>query len=189
MQLHAIRKYCQDNNLELHDILHAQISGMKNQDNAAIEKLLQYSGCRIVTWDLARLGRTWSSILKVVIELTDNGNEILFVSNPVLNLSGPMQKIMISMYAAWAEEDRKLIIEKTAAGIEAAKAQGRFPGRKKNSRNTRHKLDPWKDKIKSWIRIGLNHAQIRRKLVQEGMPVGYNTLCRFVDAKLGGKRN
>ena len=86
------------------------------------------SGDTVVIYKLDRLGRS----LKDLIELVDNfkASEINFVSlNDAIDTSTATGKLTFGIFAAIAEFEADLIRERTIAGLESAKAEGRVGGR------------------------------------------------------------
>lgn len=91
-------------------------------------KLAQIPGTEFVVWKLDRLGRTLEGILEVLSLLSDRGISFFSLTERV-DVTTPMGKAMLQMMGVVAELERNLIIERTKAGIERAKARGEKPGR------------------------------------------------------------
>jgi DNA invertase Pin-like site-specific DNA recombinase len=110
-----------------------------------LDQLLTYArpGDTLIVWRLDRLGRS----LKHLIELTqqlNNANIGLRSLQETLDTTSPGGKLVFHVFAALAEFERQLIIERTKAGLTAARARGRQGGRPTkltpNQRATAHKL-------------------------------------------------
>ncbi|EAG4890075.1 recombinase family protein, partial [Listeria monocytogenes] len=74
--------------------------------------------------------RNMEDLIRVVNQLNDNG--ISFHSlqeNITMNKSSSTGQLIFHLFAAFAEFERNLILERSAAGREAARARGRFGGR------------------------------------------------------------
>ncbi|EAC5136507.1 recombinase family protein [Listeria monocytogenes] len=87
-------------------------------------------GDTLVVWRLDRLGRNIEELIRVVNALNDN--EISFHSlqeNITMNKSSSTGQLIFHLFAAFAEFERNLILERSAAGREAARARARFGGR------------------------------------------------------------
>lgn len=81
-------------------------------------------------WRLDRLGRNMEELIRVFNALNDN--EISFHSlqeNITMNKSSSTGQLIFHLFAAFAEFERNLILERSVAGREAARARGRFGGR------------------------------------------------------------
>ena len=86
-------------------------------------------GDTIAIWRLDRLARS----LEHLIELANRfaAAEISFVSlTEGFDTSKPSGKMIFQIIGAIAEFERNLIVERTRAGLESAKAQGKYGGRK-----------------------------------------------------------
>ncbi|CAN5316931.1 recombinase family protein [soil metagenome] len=81
-----------------------------------------------VVWKLDRLGRNTKNVLDVIEQLTAKGVGFRSLTEG-LDTTGPMGKAMLTIMAAFAELERSTMIERTRAGLDAAKAKGKVGGR------------------------------------------------------------
>lgn len=86
-------------------------------------------GDTFVVWKLDRLGRNTKNVLEVIEDLIDRGVTFKSLTEQIDLSSGPMGKAMLTILAAFAELERATMIERTRAGLEAAKARGKVGGR------------------------------------------------------------
>ncbi|WLR44390.1 recombinase family protein (plasmid) [Bacillus carboniphilus] len=112
-------------------IFHDKMSGAKRQ-RPGLDEALGYAreGDTIVVWRLDRLGRNMQDLIQIVNHLNESG--IAFHSlqeNLTMDKSNATGKLMFHLFAAFAEFERNLIEERSAAGRAAAKARGRLGGR------------------------------------------------------------
>ena len=84
----------------------------------------------LVIWKLDRLGRSLSDLLSIVEYLKDRGAHFLSIQDG-FDTSTASGKMVFSVKGAMAEYERKLIRERTMAGLKAARARGRLGGRPK----------------------------------------------------------
>ncbi|WP_051357898.1 recombinase family protein [Leisingera caerulea] len=91
-------------------------------------RFAQHPGTEFVVWKLDRMGRTLEGILTVLNLLSDRGVSFFSLTERV-DVTTPMGKAMLQMMGVVAELERNLIVERTKAGIERAKARGEKPGR------------------------------------------------------------
>ncbi len=87
------------------------------------------AGDVIVIWKLDRLGRTVKQVLGTFEELAAKGASVRVITQPGMDTSTVMGRLIITIMAAVAEMERDLTRERTAAGLAAARAQGRIGGR------------------------------------------------------------
>jgi DNA invertase Pin-like site-specific DNA recombinase len=92
----------------------------------AIDRL--EAGDVLVVWKLDRLGRNTKNVLEVIETITAKGAGFKSLTEG-LDTTGPMGKAMLTIMAAFAELERSTMLERTRAGLDAAKAKGRVGGR------------------------------------------------------------
>ncbi|WP_320196528.1 recombinase family protein (plasmid) [Agrobacterium rosae] len=107
------------------------VSGKKDDRPglAACMKALR-PGDTLVVWKLDRLGRDLRHLVNLVDELTkrDIGLKILAGEGASIDTSTANGRLVFGIFAALAEFERALIIERTKAGLAAARARGRNGG-------------------------------------------------------------
>ena len=86
----------------------------------------------LLIWKLDRLGRSLHDLVNMVQKLSDKniGLKVLTGKGANINTSTPAGKMFFGFFAVLAEFERDLIIERTKAGLESARARGRTGGRK-----------------------------------------------------------
>ncbi len=131
----------QDQNLELQfsalkkigceKLYQDQLSGARNNRpglQLALEVLRK--GDTLVVWKLDRLGRTVKGLIDLIAQL--HGKEIHFKSiTDNVDTSTPSGRFFFHVMASLAQMERELVVERTRAGLTAARAQGRVGGRKR----------------------------------------------------------
>lgn len=86
------------------------------------------SGDSLVVWRLDRLGRSLPHLLETVAELEKRGVELKSLQESIdTTTSGG--RLIFHIFGAVADFERRLIKERTVAGLLAAKARGRMGGR------------------------------------------------------------
>jgi DNA invertase Pin-like site-specific DNA recombinase len=89
----------------------------------------------IVVWRLDRLGRSLPELVKVIGEFETAG--IGFESlKEKIETSTAAGRLVFHVFAALAEFERRLMVERTKAGLDAARARGRKGGRRGVSAET-----------------------------------------------------
>lgn len=97
----------------------------------ALKKLLRTlkEGDTLVVWKLDRLGRSMRNLVLLVDELRQRGIHFRSLTDSI-DTSSPMGRFIFHIMSALAEMERELIVERTLAGLAAARAKGRVGGRR-----------------------------------------------------------
>jgi len=107
-------------------------SGKKDDRPGLLEclKALQ-PGNTLVVWKLDRLGRNLRHLVGVVDKLTKEniGLKVLTGHGAQIDTTTAHGRLVFGIFAALSEFERELIIERTRAGLAAARARGRKGGR------------------------------------------------------------
>ncbi|MEL4885688.1 recombinase family protein [Pectobacterium betavasculorum] len=111
-------------------IFEEKISGIKDE-RPVLNKTLRAlrRGDTLVVWKLDRLGRSLIQLIHILDSLRRRGIHFRSVTDSI-DTSTPMGRFVFHIMGAMAEMERELIIERTRAGIAAARQQGRHPGRR-----------------------------------------------------------
>ncbi|PTY89738.1 recombinase family protein, partial [Heyndrickxia sporothermodurans] len=138
------------------DVFIEKMSG-KNFERPKYQLLKQLvrEGDEIVFDSITRMGRTMNETLKEYEWFVENGIQLKFIKEPMINTSMEqddiikiaIQKVILTVLAAFAEKERIDSKIRQAEGIEAAKAKGKHLGRPKA------KITPeFKEAYTKWIR-------------------------------------
>src|SRR4051812_20187915 len=89
------------------------------------------AGDTLVIWKLDRLGRNLKHLVDVVQGLNGRGVglKVLAGQGASIDTTTANGRLMFNFFAALAEFERELIVERTVAGLAAARARGRSGGR------------------------------------------------------------
>ena len=96
-------------------------------------------GDTLVVWRLDRLGRSLKHLIELVAELEQAGIGFKSLTESI-DTTSPGGKLVFHIFAALAEFERNLIVERTKAGLDAARARGRIGGRRKKLAPEQRKL-------------------------------------------------
>ncbi|MDN9012474.1 recombinase family protein [Brevibacillus laterosporus] len=125
LQLDSLKEYgCEE-------IFTDKASGAKDK-RQGLEDALRFvrPSDTLVVWRLDRLGRNMQHLITIVNDLNERG--ISFHSlqeNITMDKASATGQLMFHLFAAFAEFERNLIQERSAAGRAAARARGRLGGR------------------------------------------------------------
>jgi len=105
------------------------VSGTK-RDRPELTKALDYvrDGDTLVVWKLDRLGRSLPHLIEVVTGLGERGVGFRSLTEG-FDTTTPGGKLLFHVLGSLAEFERALIVERTLAGLAAARAAGRLGGR------------------------------------------------------------
>lgn len=107
------------------------ISGSKSK-RPGLDKAIEFarSGDTIVVWRLDRLGRNMEDLITLVNGLNNRGVSFHSLEeNITMDKSSSTGQLLFHLFAAFAEFERNLILERSSAGRIAARARGRYGGR------------------------------------------------------------
>lgn len=105
-------------------------SGAKDNRPELLKALEQLrKGDTLVVWRLDRLGRSLKHLLKTVEELENDGVGFISLTEG-FDTTTNGGKLVFHIFGALGEFERNLIVERTNAGLAAARARGRKGGRK-----------------------------------------------------------
>ena len=180
MKVGYIRTSKKDQNPELQrrDLLAAgcekifeeQISSRK-ADRPQLRAALEYvrKGDALVVWKLDRFGRSLQELIELVRGLKERGIEFVSLRESI-DTTTPGGKLVFHVFGAVAEFERDLVLERTVAGLEAARARGRRGGRPRA-------LDESKAKLAKRLKAEGEHSV---EEICSMLGVGRSTLYRYL---------
>ncbi|ECW0050674.1 recombinase family protein [Salmonella enterica subsp. enterica] len=115
---------------ECEQIFDDRMSGTK-ANRPGLKRALKrlQTGDTLVVWKLDRLGRSVKNLVGLISELHERGIHFQSLTDSI-DTSTPMGRFFFHVMSALAEMERELIVERTNAGLAAARAQGRIGGRR-----------------------------------------------------------
>jgi DNA invertase Pin-like site-specific DNA recombinase len=115
------------------DRIYQDTVSSRKEDRPGLRECLKalQPGNTLVVWKLDRLGRDLKNLVAIVDDLCKRniGFKILSSHGANIDTTTPHGKLMFGVFASLAEYERDLIVERTYAGLRAARARGRFGGR------------------------------------------------------------
>jgi DNA invertase Pin-like site-specific DNA recombinase len=138
-------------------------SGASRKGRSELETIMQFlhAGDELVVLRLDRLGRSRRDVLNLVHELDEKGAS-LRVLEPEVTTAGSMGRMVVTILGMVADMELKFIKDRQRAGIDAAKAEGVYKGRRKNVDDA---------EIRRRIAAGTTKAQVARDLNVSRMTV------------------
>ncbi len=125
LQIQALEKF------DVQVMYQEKVSSVKEK-RPEFEKCISYlrQGDTLVVWKLDRLGRNLKSLLEIVENLQQKQINLVSLHEHI-DTSTTTGKLMFQIFSALAEYERGIIIERTKAGINAARVRGKSLGRPK----------------------------------------------------------
>lgn len=125
LQRHALRLAGCDRIFEDHGVSGGQL---QRDGLSSMLKALR-RGDVLIVWRLDRLGRSIVHLISMVETLKRRGIGFISLTESIDTASAGGQ-LIFHIFAAMAQFEKSLIRERTMAGLAAAKARGKLPGRK-----------------------------------------------------------
>lgn len=129
----------QDLSLQIDDLKKAgcekiftdKISGSKFE-RVGLKNCLTYlkEGDTLMVWRIDRLGRSLQHLVSIVSGFQEKGIHFKSIHDGAIDTTTASGELVFNIFASMAQFERKLIQERTQAGLNAARARGRIGGRK-----------------------------------------------------------
>lgn len=86
----------------------------------------------VIVWKLDRIARSMKQLIEIVLELDKRGIRFLSMQGDIdSDQKDPMGRFLLHLFAALAELERGIIVERVKAGVAQAKRSGKHCGRPK----------------------------------------------------------
>ena len=158
-------------NYNVDRIFSEKLSGA-NADRPQLRAMIDYvrEGDTLYVESISRLGRSTKDLLNIIDTLTVKGVTLISHKESI-DTNTPTGKFMLTVFAALSQLEREQIRQRQREGIEIAKAQGKYTGRKPIPTD--------------WTRFGLLYGKWRAKHItgrdfMRRMDMSANTFYRRV---------
>ncbi|MGE4214303.1 MAG: recombinase family protein [Anaerotignaceae bacterium] len=104
----------------------------KNYDRPELKRMLEFvrNGDTVICESISRFARNTKDLLWLIEKLNSKG--VVFISKKeAIDTNTPTGKFMLTVFGAVAELEREYILQRQREGIEVAKKQGKYVGRKR----------------------------------------------------------
>lgn len=149
----------------------------KHADRPELQQMLLHlrAGDQVIVWKLDRIGRSLKNLLDIVEHLKKH--QVDFISlNDHIDTSTPTGRFTFNLFAALAEFEREMIVERTRAGLDAARKRGNAPGRKKG-------LSPEAQITAERARKLHKESNLSVEEIAKLLKIGKSTMYRYVKQK------
>ena len=124
------------------------------------------SGDTLIVYHVSRLGRKTSEVLETVELLQDKGVSVFVDQLQGIDITSGVGKLLFTMLSGLAELEREQMLERQRIGINRAKSEGKYKGRK-----------PVDDELIESARTLIAAGMTKEKVAQQ-LGVGVATLYR-----------
>src|SRR5262245_5306690 len=109
------------------EIFSDKVSGAKTK-RPGLDACLGYlqQGDTLVVWRLDRLGRSMHHLVELIEDLRNRGIGFRSVSDGFIDTTSASGELIFHIFSALAQFERRLIQERTRAGLASARAHGRL---------------------------------------------------------------
>lgn len=136
-----------------------QVSSVARRDQ--LEAALEFvrEGDTLVVTKLDRLARSTTDLLTIVhrLDAKDVALRILDFGGSAVDTKSPSGKLLLTIFAAMAQFEREVMLQRQREGIAAAKAAGKYKGRKPTARAKT-------ENVLELHRAGVGASEIARQL-------------------------
>lgn len=103
----------------------------KNTDRTEFKAMMAFvrTGDIVIVESISRIARNTRDLLSIVSDLTEKGVEFVSLKENI-DTTTPQGRFMLTVFGALAELERENILERQREGIEIAKSEGKYKGRK-----------------------------------------------------------
>ena len=118
----------------------AEMASGGRWDRPKLHKMLEQlrKGDVVVVWKLVRLSRSLKDLLVIMESIHKTGAGFKSLTESI-DTTTPAGRMMMQMVGAFAEFEREMIRERTKAGLDAARKEGRIGGRRPKLRPDQRK--------------------------------------------------
>ena len=119
-----------------------KLSG-KDTDRPQLQAMLEFAreGDTVYVSEFSRLARSTKDLLDIVQQLKEKQVQVISLKES-FDTSTPAGELAMTMFAAIATFERKIMLERQREGIALAKAQGKYKGRREAKKST-----DWQDLV------------------------------------------
>jgi len=130
LQIDALKEY------GVERIFEEKVTGTR-KNRPELDALLDHvrAGDTVVIWKLDRIGQSLRHLVELVNRFSDMGVNFVSLTENI-DTTTATGRFVFNMFASLAEFERGLIVERTKAGLESARARGRAGGRPQKDENS-----------------------------------------------------
>lgn len=170
-QLVQLREFCKARDYGVYKEYKENITGTGKKVRPQFEEMMEDARTKrfdaVLVWAYDRFSRGGLKDIKYILALNEWGIKFISYQEQFLDTTNPLSEMLIPIFAWIAKEEAKKISERTKAGLERAKREGKSLGRPEKNIDI-DQLKEMKAKGASLSEIakqfGVSKETIRRKL-------------------------
>lgn len=150
------------------DIFEEKISGATLAKRAEFQAMMKdmRHGDIVYVWKLDRLARNAMDLYQTVEAIHRKGAKLVVLTMRDLDLDTPAGKAMFGMFAAFAEFERGMALERTLSGLKAARARGHWGGRRSKFTDEEVLAIQHLPTIQAAASLGITRAGFQKRLAK-----------------------
>ncbi len=146
--------YAHENNFTFEEIIEVVLSSRKTTKERDIDKLINLTnaGDKIYITKLDRLGRNTREVLEIIDFLKNKKITLHIIRDNIIidpTKNDPLTTMYFTMLSAFSEMEISFIRDRTKAGLEKAKAEGKMLGKPKGAISHNTQFEPYRKHTKS----------------------------------------
>lgn len=142
----------------------------KNAERPQLKEMMSYvrRGDTVIVESISRFARNTKDLLELVEQLA--AKEVVFISQKeAIDTATPTGKFMLTVFGAVAELERAYLLQRQREGIDIAKTQGKYKGRKPIQPNDLDAvIDQWRaghlTAVQAMKKLGMSKATFYRRI-------------------------
>ena len=164
-QKYILLDFAHKNSFQFTDIQEVVISSRKSKKDREINTLLNLlqDGDHLYITKLDRLGRNTKEVLEIIDELKEK-NVILHILKDNITVNpldtNAITTMFLTLLSAFSQMERDFISDRTKAGLEKARSEGKLLGKQKGSISHNTQFEPYKERIRDYLNLGLSYEKI-----------------------------
>lgn len=164
-QKYSLLEYSLINKFQFEEIYEIVSSTRKTKKKREIDTLLEKlnHGDFLYISKLDRLGRNTKEVLEIIEALKEKSVTLNILRDKIIidpNKSDPLTTMYLTLLSAFAQMERDFISDRTKAGLERARAEGKLLGKKKGSISKNTQFEAHKAKIYELLKLGLSYQKV-----------------------------
>lgn len=185
VQKQMLLEYAQRNKIMIDEFIESSVSSRLSLKERRVDELLGKltKGDTLLVAELSRLGRCMLEVITLITDLAKNEIQVVFVRQPELSTTAGHGKLLLTIYAFFAETERDFISQRTKSGLATARAKGKLLGRPHGAKNLNGSaFDAYKSELKKHLLLKIPVKSILKIINSEReTKLSYTALRYYIE--------